>query len=298
MVLPFFLSFFHLWHICCLGMLLSLVITFFPSLSGLHCFHLHLLRGFPGGSDGKETACNVGDWVQRVPLSQHCLISSCTTFFCPFLNPFLFSDPLANALVHQFGSVQSLNHGWLCNPMDYSTPGYPVHHQLPGLAQTHIHWVGDAIQPSHPLSSPSPPAFNLSHHQGLFRATIYFLHVLFRVKPCPVEWTFLELTYAPLLVGPLLHFLFINTSHQTLHLYVNSETDSASITLLFSQVHINWSDPVFALYLCYGYWLWWFYSLALSLSSLFHLFYLCGFLEDIWKVSNLDSHHYPTGLWN
>ena len=57
----------------------------------------------------------------------------------------------------------------LCNPMDCSTPGFPVHHQLPDLAQTHVHWVGDAIQLSHPLSSPPPPAFNLSQHQGLFK---------------------------------------------------------------------------------------------------------------------------------
>ena len=53
----------------------------------------------------------------------------------------------------------------LCVPMDCSTPGFPVHHQFPELTQTHVHWVGDAIQPSHPLSSPSPPAFNLSQHQ-------------------------------------------------------------------------------------------------------------------------------------
>jgi len=53
--------------------------------------------------------------------------------------------------------------------MDCSTPGLPVHHQLPELTQTHVHLVGDAIQPSHPLSSPSPPAFNLSQHQGLFQ---------------------------------------------------------------------------------------------------------------------------------
>ena len=53
--------------------------------------------------------------------------------------------------------------------MDCSMPGFPVHHQLPELAQTHIHWVGDTIQPSHPLSSPFPPAFNLSQHQGLFQ---------------------------------------------------------------------------------------------------------------------------------
>ena len=48
-------------------------------------------------------------------------------------------------------------------------PGFPVHNQLPELGQTHVHWVGDAIQPSHPLSSPFPPAFNLSQHQGLFQ---------------------------------------------------------------------------------------------------------------------------------
>ena len=57
--------------------------------------------------------------------------------------------------------------------MDYSTPGLPVHHQLPEFTQTHVHWVGDAIQPSHPLSSPSPPAPNLSQHQGLFNESAF-----------------------------------------------------------------------------------------------------------------------------
>ena len=57
----------------------------------------------------------------------------------------------------------------LCYLMDCSTPGLPVHHQVLELAQTHVHWVGDAIQPSHPLSSASPPAFSLSRHQGLFQ---------------------------------------------------------------------------------------------------------------------------------
>ena len=56
----------------------------------------------------------------------------------------------------------------LCDPMDCSAPGFPVYHQLPELAQSHVHWVGDAIQPSHPLS-PSSPAFILSQHQGLFK---------------------------------------------------------------------------------------------------------------------------------
>ena len=53
--------------------------------------------------------------------------------------------------------------------MDCSMPGLPVHHQLPEFTQTHVHWVSDAIQPSHPLLSPSPPTFNLSQHQGLFK---------------------------------------------------------------------------------------------------------------------------------
>ena len=56
----------------------------------------------------------------------------------------------------------------LCNPMDCSTPGLSVHHQLPEFTQTHVDWVSDAIQPSHSVSSPSPPALNLSQHQGLF----------------------------------------------------------------------------------------------------------------------------------
>ena len=57
----------------------------------------------------------------------------------------------------------------LYDPMDCSTPGFPVPHHLLELAQAHVHWVSDAIQPSHPLLSPSPPAFNLSQHQGLFK---------------------------------------------------------------------------------------------------------------------------------
>ena len=57
----------------------------------------------------------------------------------------------------------------LCNPMHCSMPGFPVLHHLSELAQTHVHWVGDAFQPSYPLSSPSPPAFNLSQHQDLYQ---------------------------------------------------------------------------------------------------------------------------------
>ena len=70
-------------------------------------------------------------------------------------------------LLVTFSSVQLLSHVWLCNPMACSTPGLPVYHQLPEFTQTYAHWVSDAIQPSHPLSSPS--AFNLSQHQSLFQ---------------------------------------------------------------------------------------------------------------------------------
>ena len=70
-----------------------------------------------------------------------------------------------------FQSVSSVTESCptLCGPMDCSTPGLPVHHQLSELAQTHVHRVGDAIQPSHPLSSSSSPAPNPSQHQGLFQ---------------------------------------------------------------------------------------------------------------------------------
>ena len=69
---------------------------------------------------------------------------------------------------YQFSSVAQLC-PTLCDPMDCSTPGFLVHHQLPELVQTHVHRVGDAIQPTHPLLSPSLPAFSLSQHQGLFK---------------------------------------------------------------------------------------------------------------------------------
>ena len=69
------------------------------------------------------------------------------------------------------------SHLILCDPMDCSTPGFPLHHQLPGITQMHVHRGGDAIQPSHPLSSPSPPAFTLSQHQSLFQRVSFSYQV-------------------------------------------------------------------------------------------------------------------------
>ena len=73
--------------------------------------------------------------------------------------------------VEMFSSISSVIQSCLtlCDPMDCSTPGFPVHHQLLEFTETHVHRIDDAIPPSHPLSSPSPPAFNLSQHQGLFQ---------------------------------------------------------------------------------------------------------------------------------
>ena len=75
---------------------------------------------------------------------------------------------LKNQVIVQFSSVAQLS-PTLCLPMNRSTPGFPVHHQLPEFTQIHVHRVSDAIQPSHPLSSPSPPAPNPSQHQSLFQ---------------------------------------------------------------------------------------------------------------------------------
>ena len=71
----------------------------------------------------------------------------------------------------------------LFNSKDCNTPGFPVHHQLPELTQTHVHRVGNAIQPSHPLSSPSPPAFNLSQHQGFSNESVLWIR-------WPKYWSF------------------------------------------------------------------------------------------------------------
>ena len=82
----------------------------------------------------------------------------------------------------------------LRDPVDHSTPGLPVHHRLLEFTQTYVHWVGDAIQPSHPLLSPSPPTFNLSQHEGLFQ-WVSSLHQVgrvleFQLQPHSFQWMF------------------------------------------------------------------------------------------------------------
>ena len=105
----------------------------------------------------------------RVHMQQLKILHAATKTHRNQINKFFFK---------KFSSVAQ-SYPTLCDPMDCSTPGPPVHHQLPESTQTHVHCVGDAIQPSHPPLSPSPPALNLSQHQGLFQ----------RIR-WPKYWTF------------------------------------------------------------------------------------------------------------
>ena len=97
------------------------------------------------------------------------LVFSVLSFKPAFSFSFTFIKRLFSSSSVQFSSVTQ-SCPTLCDPMDYSPPGLPVHHQLLEFTQTHVHWVGDAIQPSHPLSSPSPSASNHSQPQGLFKS--------------------------------------------------------------------------------------------------------------------------------
>ena len=121
----------------------------------------------------------------------------------------------------------------ICDPMDCSTPGFPVHHQLLELTQTHVHWVGDAIQPSHPLFSPSSPAFNLSQHQGLFK-WVSSLHQVARVMEFQLQPYF----YQYFFLSWFSHATWRRSQIQYLRLmtitYTFFQTEASSITFLQS----------------------------------------------------------------
>ena len=144
--------------------------------------------GFPGGSEVKASASNAGDpglipgsgrspgEGNGNPLQYSCLENpmdrrawwaTVHRVAKSQLSDFTFTFITWFSSV-QFSSVTQLC-PTLCDPMNHSTPGLPAHHQLPEFTQTHIHRVSDAIQPSHPLSSPSSPAPNPSQHQSLFQ---------------------------------------------------------------------------------------------------------------------------------
>ena len=102
---------------------------------------------------------------------------------------------IINIFLHSFSLCPNL-----CDPMDCSTPGLPVHHQLPEFTQTHVHRVHDAIQPSHPLLPLSPPAFNLSQHQGLFKWVISS-HQVAKVVKFQLQHQFFQLIFRADLVA-------------------------------------------------------------------------------------------------
>ena len=126
--------------------------------------------------------------IDVFPSPEHCLVTSwnCVLYIFHKFGLKIYW------CIFQFSSV-SQSCPTLCNPMSCSTPGLPVQHQLPEPTQTHVHWVGDAIQPSHPLSSPSPPALSLSQHQGLFkwvRSSHHVAKVLeFQLQHQSFQWT-------------------------------------------------------------------------------------------------------------
>ena len=143
-----------------------------------------LVLDFPGGLDGEASAYSVETQVRSLawedPLEKEMAPHSSTLAWkIPWMEEQGRPQSMASLRVgykwstslllsFQFSSVAQ-SCPTLCNPMNRSTPGLPVHHQLPEFTQTHVHRVGDAIQPSQPLSSPSPPAPNPSQHQGLFQ---------------------------------------------------------------------------------------------------------------------------------
>jgi len=126
----------------------------------------------PGGAKsqtGPDWTTKITKWFVELNLFR--VLSVVVWFDCMCSLPCLNFEILKNSVRIPlcFSSVHFSSVSQSCPPMDCNMPGFPVHHQLPELAQNHVHWVGDAIQPPHPLSSPFPPAFNLSRHQGLFQ---------------------------------------------------------------------------------------------------------------------------------
>ena len=124
--------------------------------------------------------CKESDMTERVHWTECVYISAALpvhpTLPSQSVSTCLFSTSVSISVLQiiswfWLGSISSVAQSCptLSDPMNHSTPGIPVHHQVPEFTHTHVHCVSDAIQPSHPLPSPSPPAFNLSQHQGLFK---------------------------------------------------------------------------------------------------------------------------------
>ena len=149
----------------------------------------------------------------------------------------------------QFSSVPQAR-PTLCDPVDCSTPGLPVHHQLPEFTQTHFHWVSDAIQPSHPLSFPSPAAFNLSQHQGLFK-WVSSLHQVakileFQLQHQSSQWIFRTEFFEDGLVGSACSPRNSQESSPTPQFKsINSLALSFLYSPTFTSIHDYWKNHSF-----------------------------------------------------
>ena len=137
----------------------------------------------------------------------------------------------------------------LCNPIDCSMPGIPVHHQLLKLVQTHVHWVGDAIQPFHPLSSTSP-SLNLSQHQGLFQwvsSSHQMAKVLeFQLQHQSFQWIFRTDFLQDGLVGSLCNPRDSQESSKTpQHKSINSSVVSFLYSPTLTSIHDYWKHHSF-----------------------------------------------------
>ena len=149
-------------------------------------------------------------WASTPPSIPHCVDSGSLAGFCltlleiqictPSISQYYLGkqcpvrysvNPIIQLSSVQFSSVAQ-SCPTLCNPMDCSTPGFPIHHQLLELAQTQAHRVSDAIQPSHPLLSPSLLAFNLSQHQGLVQwvSSSHQVAKILELQPQSLQWIF------------------------------------------------------------------------------------------------------------
>ena len=146
----------------------------------------------------------------------------------------------------QFSSV-SQSCPTLCNPMNCSTPGLPVHHRLPEYTKTYVHWVGDAIQPSHPLPSPSPPALNLSQHHGIFQwvnPSHQVAKVLeFQLQHQSFQWTpRTDLLQNGLVGSPCSPRDSQESSPTTLLKSINSSVLSFLYSPTFTSTHDHWKN--------------------------------------------------------
>ena len=148
----------------------------------------------------------------------------------------------------QFSSVAHLCPVF-CDPMDCSMPGLPVHHQLPELARIHVRWVGDAIQPSHPLSPPSPSAFNISQHQGLSQ-WVSSLHQMTKILEIQLQhqsfqWIFRKVSFRI----DWFDLLAVQETFKSLLQHHSSKAStvlhSAFFTVQLTSIHDHWKNHSF-----------------------------------------------------